>query len=423
MPGGNFYVSTSGNDSNPGTSAQPWRTIQKAASSIGPRSTVIVLSGDYPERVQVTRSGSSGAPITFKAQGTVTMKGFTVIADYISVIGFDISNTPDDWQDGVGIFLQGSSCDIEDNYIHFATRDGIILWADAGHYGSTSNCVVKNNRLYRNAIAGIEVYGRDNLVDGNEIWGTIQHHPNWANPPNWVDADGMRVFGSGHTIKRNYIHDITYAVPENVDPHIDCFQTWGASDREAAHDIVFEQNTCVNLDAQSPNEVGQGFMLQDADSLVIRNNIITAYRIVNTVHSANISIINNTFTGRLSAPTQYSPGGLFSQDTPGINLLNNIFYDIPGPWISRAGSASGWNVDYNSIYRSDGVAPDGSPHPHDLWGIDPAFNDSDRGDYHLRSSSELIDAGVDLDSVKRDFDGTRRPQGSGYDIGAFERVR
>jgi hypothetical protein len=45
---------------------------------------------------------------------------------------------------------------------------------------------------------GIEVDGRDNLVEGNEVWGTIQYHPNWHNPPSWVDADGMKFFGSGH---------------------------------------------------------------------------------------------------------------------------------------------------------------------------------------------------------------------------------
>ncbi|RJP54416.1 MAG: DUF1565 domain-containing protein, partial [Anaerolineaceae bacterium] len=57
-----FYVSTSGNDSNPGTQAQPWRTIQKAANTVTAGSTVFVQAGNYAERVSVIRSGSVNAP-------------------------------------------------------------------------------------------------------------------------------------------------------------------------------------------------------------------------------------------------------------------------------------------------------------------------------------------------------------------------
>ena len=121
--------------------------------------------------------------------------------------------------------VEGTNCDFEGNYIHYATRGGIRVFARLGKESGTSNCTVKNNRLYRNATAGIEVYGRNNLVEGNEIWGTIQHHPKSTEVVG-ADADGMRFFGSGHIIHGNYIHDISYRDPENIDPHIDCFQTW-----------------------------------------------------------------------------------------------------------------------------------------------------------------------------------------------------
>ncbi|MEK7147067.1 MAG: choice-of-anchor Q domain-containing protein, partial [Patescibacteria group bacterium] len=41
-------------------------------------------------------------------------------------------------------------------------------------------------------------------------------------------------------------------------------------------------------------------------------------------------------------------------------------------------------------------------------------------DFHLQSSSPAIDKGVYLALVIKDFDGTIRPQGFGYDIGAYE---
>jgi hypothetical protein len=41
-------------------------------------------------------------------------------------------------------------------------------------------------------------------------------------------------------------------------------------------------------------------------------------------------------------------------------------------------------------------------------------------DFHLQPGSPAIDAGVSIAVVTRDHDGTRRPQGLSYDIGAFE---
>ena len=46
-----YYVSTSGNDSNSGTSTSPWRTIQNAANYAASGSTVYVGDGIYNERV------------------------------------------------------------------------------------------------------------------------------------------------------------------------------------------------------------------------------------------------------------------------------------------------------------------------------------------------------------------------------------
>jgi PKD repeat protein len=42
-----YYVSPKGSDSNPGTEALPFKTIQKAADRVNPGDTVIVQYGDY----------------------------------------------------------------------------------------------------------------------------------------------------------------------------------------------------------------------------------------------------------------------------------------------------------------------------------------------------------------------------------------
>lgn len=62
-----YHVSVKGNDSNPGTAAQPFRTISKAAAVVGAGDTVIIHGGTYSEAVRLRSGGTPERPITFKA--------------------------------------------------------------------------------------------------------------------------------------------------------------------------------------------------------------------------------------------------------------------------------------------------------------------------------------------------------------------
>ena len=62
-----FYVSTTGDDSSPGTQTAPWRTIQHAADTVPAGSTVNARGGVYEESVTINVSGnSSEGYITFQ---------------------------------------------------------------------------------------------------------------------------------------------------------------------------------------------------------------------------------------------------------------------------------------------------------------------------------------------------------------------
>src|SRR5438309_1763677 len=67
--GQQYYVAPNGDDSNPGTIDQPWRTIQIAMKSAIPGSTVNIRDGTYNERLTVNVSGADGSPITFQPYG------------------------------------------------------------------------------------------------------------------------------------------------------------------------------------------------------------------------------------------------------------------------------------------------------------------------------------------------------------------
>src|SRR5512140_3133527 len=55
-----YYVDPTGDDSNAGTAAHPWRTIQKAADTLVAGETVYIKAGTYHERVVPQNSGSAG---------------------------------------------------------------------------------------------------------------------------------------------------------------------------------------------------------------------------------------------------------------------------------------------------------------------------------------------------------------------------
>ena len=421
--GGNtFYVAQNGKNTNPGTQALPWLTIQKAADTLAAGGKVIVLSGNYPERVKVTHSGTANAVISFQADNGVVMQGFTIKADYISIKGFEITNTPNDDVDGAGVYVHGSYCDIENNYIHFATRSGILLQADPSNYAATSHCIVRDNRLYQNSQNGIDAQGNNHLIEGNEIWGSIQYHPKWVNPPSWVDADGIRFFGSGHILRKNYIHDILYGIPENKNPHIDCFQTWTDQNHIAGNNTVIEQNHCENAQAQSPEESGSGFMLQNSSGgLIIRNNIVNAFVNVYLANDTGVEIINNTLTSNLNLNTNFYPVGVSVTNSTGIVVKNNLFFNQPGHIVYVTGTAVSGGK--NLVYRSDGksIYTTGSyDHSGDLWNVNPDFLNPASGDYHLQAISPAIDTGLTLSDVSNDYNGNLRPEGKAFDIGAME---
>ncbi|MGI8503626.1 MAG: right-handed parallel beta-helix repeat-containing protein, partial [Hassallia sp.] len=80
-PGNNsgaaYYVSTNGSDDNPGTSNQPWKTINHAVNKdiVKAGDTILVQPGTYTELITLGKSGNSESGyITLKADGNVTLR-------------------------------------------------------------------------------------------------------------------------------------------------------------------------------------------------------------------------------------------------------------------------------------------------------------------------------------------------------------
>jgi parallel beta-helix repeat protein len=419
-----YYVDgTAGNDSYLGTQALPWKTIQKAADTMRAGDTVIVNAGTYNERVSLTQfHGSSGALISFIAQGTVQCQGFRITRNYIHVKGFTVTATEPTWsQGGYGIYVEGDNCIIENNYAYFCPTGGICTAIPS------ANCTIRSNRCYRNVLNGIEIEGVNHYVVGNEIWGTISYYP----PTGWSptgDANGIMYLGSGHIFRGNYIHDISFNDTGNLgyNPHIDGFQTYRGGTGIGSN-ILLERNLIILPESKDSAGVRCHGFMGFGSNITVRNNIVIAHGGTECANpddgkTNHVTIENNTFIGNMA--TQCWPLGISLENCPHATVKNNIVYNQGGYAIYLKGSTyTGLDIGYNCIYNSDGSTPkvsSGAQQPTDLWKINPLFVNQASRDYHLQPNSPCIDAGASISDNTRDYEGNTRPLYSGWDIGAYE---
>lgn len=121
-----FHVSPAGLDTNAGTEALPWRTVQKAATAMQAGDTAVVHAGNYNERITTARGGTAeDNRITFTASGIATVQGFSINHPYITVDGFDITghSAPSKLTGYIEVKATGDFARILNNDI----RDGISL--------------------------------------------------------------------------------------------------------------------------------------------------------------------------------------------------------------------------------------------------------------------------------------------------------
>jgi hypothetical protein len=134
--GPSLYVSTHGEDHNPGTRAEPLRTISKAAALARPGTTVVVLPGRYVGSISSEVSGAGNARILFISQtpwGAQIVGGSTEAAwrndgDYVDIVNFDLSGN-----NVQGILNEGSYVRIVRNRVHGFTQGDCIMTYNSGY--------------------------------------------------------------------------------------------------------------------------------------------------------------------------------------------------------------------------------------------------------------------------------------------------
>ncbi len=399
-----YYVSVNGNNNWPGTSPDSaWRTINHACSLVVAGDTVLVLPGDYNERVSLIRSGNANQKIVFKShpRRTATTWGFDTnspnAGSYVRIEGFNVEwdTTLTGWRD-YGIFISSNNVEIVDNYIANFRRTAI-----QGNWSQpwTRNVYIAENRIFRSQM-GIGVLGFNWVIENNEVEQLFYFRPG--------DCDYTRFFGDTILFKNNYFHGTNFDSIGSA--HVDAFQTFD-NNGEYARNVIIDGNYCFDFH--------QGFMgaadnYHNSHTIIFKNNIFArggAWGLC-VQDIANVQALNNTFAyitiHGIGFRGQYCQGGI---------VRNNIFFNTnTSYWWADSAQASG---DYNLIF---GASPPTVIGPHDILNQDPQFVDSLNNDFRLQSTSPAIDNGDSLLNVLYDIIGTPRPQGLRWDIGAYEYI-
>ena len=151
---GQFYVASTGSDSNNGTAGHPWATIAHAATMIGEGATVHVAPGSYTGYITTRASGTSSARITYisdvrwgaKIVGNrLDHSTWHNYGNYVDIIGFELTSVG-----RIGLYNDGSYVRYIGNHVHdiagptSATCDLGGAGIMHGNYSATNDEMIGN---------------------------------------------------------------------------------------------------------------------------------------------------------------------------------------------------------------------------------------------------------------------------------------
>lgn len=419
-----YFVATNGKDSNPGTEAQPWRTIQKAADTVQFGDVVFIKQGTYYERVQPKNSGQEdliivyanypGHTVTIDGTG-VSVPGWGGLFDlsdtsYIRVSGLRVVNSSSS-----GIFADRTShIDIWDNYTYNTYSSGIGIWA-------SDNAIVRSNEVVLACNGGEQ---EAISIGGTDTFEVRYNHVHDGGPGTrggeGIDAkDGS----SNGKVYGNRVHHMS-----RVGIYVDAWD-------KHTYNIEVYGNVVYDIAAYAYAVAAEkGGLLEN---IWIYNNI--GY--------------HNEFIGL--GVTEWDQSLSSSHPMRNIYIINNTFYD--NGWVDWGGGIRIQNPEVENLVVRNNILSQNlsfqlgvlSNVPVDDLTIDHNLIDGYRGHeeeilgdnalrgsarfasttapyFQLQPSSPAVDAGSGTNAPSRDYAGHTRPlDGNGdgtsrVDIGAYE---
>lgn len=287
-------------------------------------------------------------------------------------------------------------CIIENSHIYgvddtsaFAAADWLSQTPGGGVSSGGPRNIIRNNTI-RNVQLAVSVNGDDSVIEYNTLTG-IAH-------------DGFRSGGDRIIWQYNNLSDFV-DVDGNHDDMIQMYRGGGVPHVGVEIRGNYFDGRMIAGRPLSTSPQGVGCFDGPYVDCIVENNIVfTAHWHGITLNDADgCKIINNTVLD----PSRGYPAWITLPDEDTFShdciVRNNMSYSIPNP-----DAVDNIVVDHN-IELTDAQS-------------DLIFVDWRNGDVHLLPAGLAVDAGAGTDAPNVDIDGVMRPQGSGWDIGAYESV-
>lgn len=366
-----YYVATTGSNSNPGTENKPFRTIAFAVDTMIAGDTTYVRGGTYNEGL-----------IHFKKTGTQTAQikllnypGESPIIHCINPASLHRIN-----------FANGTNHRLPIGWITVEGFEIRNCYA-AFRYFNVHDSTFRRNWIHDNTTQGILGYGTRIVIDRN----IVNHNGAFATNPNSTQTHGIYLNGTAITITNNLIYDnLGYGIQMNAASSSQYNPNQHAAPEFAvSHDWIVANNTL----AYSKNRAG----------MVVWGSTCLNARIENNIFYENAVSLANS-----------APQGIdfVSATCSSVRIRNNHFFASGSGGMAALGSRATEGVHYMQSGNIVNVS-------------DPAFVNAPAElpaspNFSLTARSPAIDKGLPLAETRTAFDGTTRPQGRAYDIGAYE---
>jgi hypothetical protein len=423
-----YYVRTDGNNANTGLAndaAHAWATPAYAAGRVAAGDTALIADGTYSGSVTLSTSGSAGNLITFRGastnawiQGQINWSASYVVMDRVRVgITTRTRGWPNPGDGGMPyghIDMTGtashnliSNCAMNSGATQGGRANpghGTFWYAEAT--GVTYNTITNCDIARVNWTKGIfQIWGANNLIINNRV------HTTW-------DCDVCYIHGTDNVIDGNEFCGNVLADAENPieSQHSDLFQSFGPTTTTG---------TIVRNNWAHDSECQIGYITQDGgtvDHFDFYNNTFARITSFLRLSAPYCRFYNNTiYDHQGTYPLHY--GGSGNENSDYLEISNNAFVGYPasGSAIQLENAAPAHYTHVNNYYgtTSGGTKSAGSE-TGKIEGGNCAFVNAAAGDFRIGSGSVLKDAGTTLATVTVDRAGVARPQGTAYDIGAYE---
>lgn len=439
--GTTYYVATTGNDSNAGTEALPWLTIQHAVNAVSAGDTIEVGEGTFAGFNMESVNGADGFRITINGQGQDTIINSRVIyyREYWTLQNLKFTGDVTSTRESILFSLGAHNCELLDFWldnqyrlynpgIKFTTADN----AGGGLAGAFSVNQPQNCRISGGDITKIKGQTCLTLSGTSNIVENCFFH-------DMIVSDFLRMWGQGHIIRDcEFTRNMPAPEGESIGYHADFVQTFG-SNGDGSRNHVFERLFIHD----NAGQIGQLVEGTATANVLIGTGAIGNWTFRNCIF-ANMGLgLSNTIPGtKVYNCTFYRTGGVTMGEgdrgsAEGIRIKNNIFFECGDPTRNNSGLGYGFNesitdyeLDYNFVCGANGApkkqSTDGLPHPFLWWepnginGGNPGFQNADILDLRLTDTSPLIgEAEARNGEFTTDYTGLVT-RGASWDIGAYE---